>query len=81
MARTSLVNLKRSITLANLENSCVLEVLSLQITRNMDNFGAMRVGYVCSKKEQRVNLAVPGRIMDEVKDIPCVLFYTGMIRG
>ena len=84
VAQTSVVTLEKSFTLADVESLCVLEVLSRQITKRMDNgeFGVMRVRYVCSqKKEQRVNLVVPLCIANEAKDLPCVMIYTGLLKS
>ena len=56
-------------------------MLSRQFTKNADNedFGVMRVRYVCSKKKKRrVNLVVPLRVAEEAKDLPCVMVYTGV---
>ena len=73
--------MEKSITLADPESPCVFEVLLRQITKNTDNgdFGVMSVRYVCSqKKERRVNLVVPLRVAEEVKDLLCVIVYTGV---
>ena len=79
MARTSVVTLEKSVTLADLETPCVLEVLSRQINKNTDNgeFSIMRVRYVCSqKKKRKVNL--PLCIAENGKDLPCVMVNTGV---